>query len=146
MTRQEAESYSWTIYRYACPTVRYRQILAALEDAGVRYVVVGSMATALHGAAGEPRDLDLVIDRAYGGAVTHILMQHGFCPSIPLALHELTVLRFVTSEGLELDVFARFAVPFEELFARSELRNYDGLAVRTASAADLILARERTGR
>lgn len=126
--------------------MRYRQILAALENAGVRYVVVGSMATALHGAAGEPHDLDLVIDRAHGEAATHILMQHGFCPSIPLALHELTVLRFLDGDGLEADVFARFAIPFEELFERSELRDYDGVAVRTASAADLILARERTGR
>ncbi|MGH3849480.1 MAG: hypothetical protein ACRDRT_07245 [Pseudonocardiaceae bacterium] len=40
----------------------YEGVFAALADAGVRYVVVGGVATVLHGFARFTADLDIAID------------------------------------------------------------------------------------
>jgi hypothetical protein len=124
----------------------YRQLLAALQGAGLRYVVVGSMAAKLQGAAQAPRDLDIVVDPADGAPIARILMEHGFYASLPLALHEVPILRYFDQAGLEIDLFARFAIPFETLVAHSHLIEDEHGAVRVASPGDLGLARERTGR
>ncbi|HEY0414043.1 MAG TPA: hypothetical protein VGD66_12975 [Allosphingosinicella sp.] len=124
----------------------YRAILLAFEQARLPYVVVGSMAAKLHGEPRQPRDLDVVIDPGAGSGVTHILMAHGFFPTMPLGLGEVPIMRFFDAEGREVDAFARFAIPFGELFARAEMADWDGALVRVASPADLVRARELTGR
>jgi hypothetical protein len=126
--------------------MRFRRILAALEGAGLRYVVVGSMAAKLNGAECAPRDLDLVVDPADGEAIVRILAEQGFHASLPLGLNDVSVLRFFDEAGLETDLFARFAIPFETLVANSRLVEDGHGPVRVASAADLRLARARTGR
>jgi hypothetical protein len=42
----------------------FEPIFAALETARVRYVVVGGMATVLHGYARLTADIDLIVDQA----------------------------------------------------------------------------------
>jgi hypothetical protein len=126
--------------------MRFRQVLASLQGAGLRYVVVGSMAAKLNGAECAPRDLDIVVDSVDGEVIVRILREHGFHATLPLRLHEVSVLRFFDQAGLEIDLFARFAIPLDALVAGSRLVEDEHGLVRAASPADLRLARERTGR
>lgn len=108
----------------------------------VRYVVVGGVAAALHGRVREVGDLDIVVDsepeeaeRAEGA-----LAAAGFLPSVPLPLSQLTVLRMFDPSGREVDVFARYPVPFEELWAGAWRVSVAGTSATVASPEHLLRA------
>ena len=48
--------------------------------------------------------------------------------------------------GLTVDLFARYPVPFDDLWARSLLMNLDGTEVRVCSIDDLIAMKRKVGR
>jgi hypothetical protein len=129
-------------------SVHFEDVLERLEGEGVRYVVVGGLALILHGFDRPTSDLDIVVDRAPAEAARAMrtLTKAGFVPTIPLPLTYVTVLRMSDRKGREIDVFARFQVPFAELWAGSELVRSSGTTVRVASVADLIRAMQLSGR
>ena len=118
----------------------YEDVFERLERDRVRYVVVGGVAMVLHGCVRATRDLDLVVDRspAEAARATHALMSLGFVPTIPLPLAELVVLSMLDREHRAIDVFARFQIPFAELWERSELVRVGEGVARVASIPDLI--------
>ena len=61
-------------------------LLAALDDSGVRFVVVGGVAVVLHGHTRSTVDLDLVVDLASDDAVRAIeaLTAAGLEPRLPV--------------------------------------------------------------
>jgi hypothetical protein len=128
--------------------MRYLDVIEALDAAGVRYVVVGGVAMVLRGCRRETADLDLVIDGAPGPAerALHAFLATGFVPTLPLPLGDMVVMRLLDGGGREVDAFARFAVPFKELWAASELVPCGGIAVRVASVAHLVAEKRRSGR
>jgi hypothetical protein len=128
--------------------MRYRDVIEALDAAGVRYVVVGGVAMVLRGCQRETADLDLVVDAAPGPAerVMGALLGAGFVPTLPLGLGEVSVLRLLDAGGREVDLFARFEIPFEELWAGSGLVTTDGMAVRVACVAHLADQKRRSAR
>jgi hypothetical protein len=124
----------------------YADVLSRLERDEVRYVVVGGVAIQLHGFERETCDLDIVVDAAPAEAerATRSLVSAGFTPTLPLPLAMLTVLTFLDRAQRGVDVFARYHVSFAELWANSEQINSDGCAVRVASLADIIRAKQLT--
>jgi hypothetical protein len=126
----------------------YGDVFDRLERDGVRYVVVGGVAIRLRGYERETRDLDLVVDAAPAEALraTQSLWAAGFVPAIPLPLSMLTVLRMLDGAGRAVDVFARFPIPFEELWSGSERLRFGETTVRVASVADLIREKRYQGR
>lgn len=126
----------------------YEDVFERLEGEGVGYVVVGSVALALRGHDRRAADLDIVVDCAGDGPqrVTRALAGAGFVPTVPLSLTQVTVLRMFDREGREVDVFARFHVPFTELRGGSERVRVGRTYARVASVADLIRAKRLTGR
>jgi hypothetical protein len=118
----------------------FEDVFEKLEHEGVHYVVVGSVAVVLHGHARLVIDLDLVVDPAPEEArrASAALMALGFVPTIPLPLEMLTVLRMVDRAGRSIDVFARFHVPFDELWAGSEIKHAGEQPVRVCSIEHLI--------
>jgi hypothetical protein len=64
----------------------YLPIFKALNDAGVKYVIVGGVATVLHGYARLTMDIDLILDLAPEPAARAIdtLQRLGFEPRIPV--------------------------------------------------------------
>jgi hypothetical protein len=118
----------------------YGDVFEGLEAEGVRYVVVGGMAVVLHGHERHVKDLDIVVDPAPVAArrVAAALMSLGFVPTLPLPLEMLTVLTMIDGAGRVVDVFARYHVPFGELWSASErVRAGEGL-VRICSIEHLI--------
>src|SRR2546423_7622891 len=115
-------------------------VLERLEAEAVRYVVVGGVAVVLHGHERPVNDLDIVVDPAPAEArrATAAMMSLGFVPTLPLPLEMLTVLTMLDGAGRSVDVFARFRVPFDELWPASERVRAGGSVVRVCSIEHLI--------
>ena len=127
----------------------YGDVFERLEAERVRYVMVGGMAVALHGHARPTRDLDIVVEHTPPEArrATAALLSLGFVPALPLPLEMLTVQRFTDAARREVDAFARFRLPFEELWAASErLTTAAGQRVRVCSLEHLIRRKRLDGR
>jgi hypothetical protein len=135
----------------------YDPILKALEESEIRYVVVGGVAVVLHGAQRNTMDLDIVVDPSpeAGRRLIQLFRTRGLMPRLPVPLEDFADpdLRRQWREEKEIDVFTVlnpdepfFAIdlfleppiPFEELYARSELRHHAGYRVRVASVDDLV--------
>lgn len=147
------------------PDRRYGPVFRALEQAGVRYVVVGGLAVVLHGSPRMTVDLDLVVDLAPEPALRamEVLSSLGLLPRLPVPAGAFA------DEGLrrqwiekrhlqvfslydpvdpfrEVDVFAEAPLPFEDLFGDAEVVVADGVPVRVASLQHLITMKQAAGR
>lgn len=143
----------------------YDDVFAALDARRVRYVVVGGVAVVLHGHARMTVDLDLVIDLAAEPAAAAIdaLTGLGLRPRIPVDprsfADEATRRTWVQERNLvvfslhdpddprrEVDVFADYPLPFDELLAASVVREVGGCPVRVAGIPHLIALKRVAGR
>jgi hypothetical protein len=147
------------------PPSDLERIFAALEDSGVRYLVVGGVAVVLHGHPRFTADLDLALaldDRNVEKALT-AFEQLGYRPRAPVALRAfadaeqradwvrtkgMTVFSLWSAElpGTEIDLFVEDPLPFEEGWARRLLAEIGELRVSVAGLADLIEMERRAGR
>jgi hypothetical protein len=117
-----------------------RVVCDRLEGADVRYVAVSGIAVVLHGFVRPIADLDIVISSApeETSRAMNALMLAGFVPSLPLPMSAVTVMRMFDPAQREVDVFVRYAVPFEELWTSSEHVRVDESRVRIASLDHLL--------
>jgi predicted nucleotidyltransferase len=111
-----------------------------LEAAHVRYVVVSGNAVVLRGFVRPIVDLDIVIGSAPDEVdrAMNALMLAGFVPSLPLPMSAVTVMRMFDPSQREVDVFVRYQVPFEELWAGSEHVRVGDSVVRVMSLDHLL--------
>jgi hypothetical protein len=135
----------------------FEPILEALNSGEVRYVVVGGVATVLHGFARLTADIDLIVDLEPSEArkAMHVLTSLGFRPRAPVPAESFadpaTRRRWVDEKGMrvfslwdpstpmrEVDVFVESPIPFEELWARSVVVSLATTTARVASIGDLI--------
>jgi hypothetical protein len=126
----------------------YCDVFDQLERDHVRYAVVSGVAVVLHGYIRPVADLDLVISHTpdeMRGAI-RALNVLGFVPSIPLPLSVLTVLRMFDQSQREVDVFVRYHIPFDELWASSECVCIGNSVVHVASLEHLLRAKRSNGR
>ena len=126
----------------------YCDVFDWLEREEVRYVGVGGIAVVLHGCARLVADLDIVIDPApeESDRALRALLRAGFVPSLPLPLSMLTVLRLFDRAGREIDLFVRYQICFEELWAGSERRRLGCSVARVMSLEHLLLTKRLDGR
>lgn len=128
-------------------------------------MVVGGIATLLHGYARLTADVDLAVDLAPQEALKMIraLAGKGFRPQVPVSAEMFADLA-VREEWLQqkhmrafslvdpanpmrvVDVLLKPEVPFEELLARSEETFVGETSVRVASLDDLITLKRYAGR
>ena len=135
----------------------YEPLFRALNASGTRYVVVGGVATVLHGHARLTADVDLILDleRKAAARAMHALTALGLRPRVPVDAEEFAdegIRRsWVREKGMQVfslfdpgdpllavDVFAEHPVEFEGLFARAEECDFGGIPVLIASIPDLI--------
>lgn len=143
----------------------FEPLFAALNKGQVRYVVVGGVATVLHGHARLTADVDLVIDLdpAECRLALGVLARLGFQPRLPVdALDFCDPARrrsWIEEKGMRVfslvdpenplravDLFAEHVLDFEELWLRSEEIPLRGISVRVASIAHLIELKRLAGR
>lgn len=126
----------------------FTDVFGALERNSVPYVVVSGVAVVLHGHIRPVYDLDIVIASTPDeqNRALQTLMYAGFVPSIPVPLNLLTVLRMFDESAREVDVFVRYHIPFDELWANSLERRVGDQVARVASLEHLLRAKRITGR
>lgn len=137
---------------------RVRAVLTALADADVRFVVCGGVACILHGVARATHDLDVRVplDDDALRRLVHVARTLNLAPRIPEPLEALLdptrrrawiederamvyTLRDPTGT-FALDVFLRYPVAFDALWADAAHVVVDGRTVRISSIIHLIEA------
>jgi hypothetical protein len=135
----------------------FEPIFAALENGAVRYVVVGGMATVLHGYARLTADVDVMIDQAPDEArrAVRVLSALGLVPRAPVNAEDYADAgirrRWFDEKGMRVlsfwdpnepmrvvDLFVENPIDFDLLFERSQVVTLTTTSVRIASIEDLI--------
>ena len=143
----------------------YPPLFRALDASGTRYVVVGGVATVLHGYARLTADLDLILDLepAAAARAMRALAAFGLRPRVPVDPEDFADERmrasWVRDKGMQVfslfkpddpllsvDVFAEPPVEFGGLYARAEVCEIEGIPVRIASIPDLIHLKQLANR
>ena len=143
----------------------FESLFEALNRGGVRYVVVGGVATVLHGYARLTVDVDLVVDLASAEAARAIdvLTALGLVPRVPVEAAEFADstkretwirernMRVFTmidpgNPMRQVDLFVEPPMDFQELWARAEMVHLEHTDVRIASIQDLIAMKRNAGR
>jgi predicted nucleotidyltransferase len=141
-------------------------ITQALDAKGVRYIVVGGLAVALHGYSRTTHDVDLVVqlDSQNVLAAFEVLKPLGYKPVIPIKLEQfadpevrrnwieqkhMQVLNLVSDQHPETSIDIFVAEPFD--FEREYERAYEqelrpGLKLRVVCLDTLIEMKRRAGR
>lgn len=140
-------------------------ILRALEEARVRYLVVGGVAVVLHGHPRMTADLDLVVELVPRNveAAFSALGALGYSPRVPVTASDFadtaTRERLVAEKGMtvlslfspalpltEVDVFADPPFDFEAALARATVADLGSFRVAVASIEDLVAMKRCAGR
>jgi predicted nucleotidyltransferase len=143
----------------------FEPIFDALNQAGVRYVVVGGVAVVLHGFARLTGDVDVVVDLDPPQALKAIdaLVALGLRPRAPVDPRAFADpaqrTAWARDKGMrvfamhdpqnpmrEVDLFVEAPLPFEELWARAKVIALGPTHVRIAAIDDLIAMKRQAGR
>lgn len=133
------------------PGIDFRAVVQMLNDAGVRYVLIGGVAMRLHGSSHITEDVDVSYARnpENYAAIVQALAHHrprlrGVPVNLPFVLDVRTFrntlnLTLETDLG-DFDLLGEVAGvrSFEDLWTRSLVMDLDGLPARVASLDDLI--------
>jgi len=151
--------------RYNAVVSLFESLFGSLNDTGVRYVVVGGVATVLHGYARFTADVDLIIDLepACARILVAALVQLGFVPRAPVDALDFadsaTRQRWIDEKGMQVfsmvdrhnpmrvvDLFVDHPIDFEGLWTRARTIALETTSVRVASIPDLIQLKRLAGR
>jgi hypothetical protein len=140
-------------------------VLAALNAAGVRYLVVGGVAVVLHGHLRTTADLDLVVDLEPANVVSALdaLTALGFRPRAPVPAASfadesirqqwidekgMTVFSMWSPSrpGFEVDIFAELPLDFAAAAGRCVRAPLETTEVPVAAIEDLINLKRAAGR
>jgi len=143
----------------------FEPLFKALNDGGVRYVVVGGLAVVLHGYPRMTVDVDLIVDldEAEAMRAIDVLVATGLHARVPVDPRDFADRSvregWIRNRGMQVfsmfdpsnpmrvvDLFVAHPVPFEELWSRSEEFELGGTTVRVASIPDLIHLKRLAGR
>lgn len=141
------------------------KVFAALEQADVRYLVVGGVAVVLHGYLRVTADLDLVIDLSTDNVrrALSAFAALGYRPRAPVPLHQfadsVTRESWITDKGLtvfslwspdapgtEIDIFVREPFPFGPTYDRATEVELSGVCVSVLALPDLLALKRAAGR
>jgi hypothetical protein len=145
--------------------MKVAEILQALSDAHVRYVLVGGLAVQLHGFARATFDMDLVLemDDANLSCFIDVAKRFGLSPVIPVPIDSLKnpaqieqwhrekgMLAFALREpqagGFVVDVLVRPDVGFDRLAENAVVGDLFGRQIPIASIDDLLVMKRQANR
>ena len=132
----------------------FGRILADLNRAGVRYVLVGGIALIRHGVVRATRDVDAVFDPDPSNVerIGDLVEQWGATRPDGSPVPEGSIvgnrtIHLATPHG-DLDLLAEnvASVSFSDLLARADARRVDGVEAPICSLADLVALKRIAGR
>jgi hypothetical protein len=143
----------------------YEDVLRALDQAAVKYVLVGGTAVILHGVPRTTADLDIVAELSEENMLRLVdcLTSLGFQPRAPVPAAQLADperrSEWIREKNLKafsfhrpsrpldaVDVLIAAPLDFDTLSSHSEVLDAAGLPIRLASIADLIVLKRHAGR
>ena len=143
----------------------YSPLFKSLNDEKVQYIIVGGLATVLHGYARFTADIDLVINLNHAEAkkAINVITSLGLKPRAPVDPMQFTdenireswvndknmlVFSFFDPNNplMVLDVFIREPFPFDEMLKRAVHMNIGELSVPVCAINDLIEMKKKAGR
>ena len=143
----------------------YFELLKAMEDKGIRYVVVGGVAVVLHGFVRATMDLDLVVslDTDNARKFLDLVAGLGYRPKMPVPLEQFADpakrQEWIETKGMRVfslhhskrvqelvDVFTNEPIPFEEMYERRVRVPVEGISINIASRKDLKVLKQAAGR
>ena len=143
----------------------YLDLFRALDEAQVRYVLVGGLALNVHGVERATMDVDIAIalDPVNLRQTVAALRSLGLQPVAPVGWDEvlrpgqlerwydekhMLALGVRKTGGFDptVDVLTRTSVPFDSLYANRIVKMMDGMPVSIVSIDDLIALKTGTGR
>ncbi|MEC4679883.1 MAG: DUF6036 family nucleotidyltransferase [Nitrospirota bacterium] len=143
----------------------FAPLFDALSKSNVRYVVVGGLATVLHGYPRLTVDIDLMVDLAPEQAekVISTLTSLGLVPQLPLdptafanpqtrqtwnREKNMQVFSMIDPQNplRIVDLFVENPIPFEDIWGRSITVQVNTVSIRIASLVDLIHLKRLAGR
>jgi predicted nucleotidyltransferase len=146
-------------------TGRIEQVLKALNDAGVRYLIAGGVAVVLHGYLRTTADLDLVVQLDEGNTrrAMDALSGLGYRPRAPVQAAQfadpavrqtwidekgMTVFSMWKSgdAALEVDLFVAEPFDFDHVYAEATEVQLDTTTARVVPLRTLIEMKRKTGR
>jgi hypothetical protein len=142
----------------------FEPIFEALNQVDARYVVVGGLATIVHGYIRLTRDADLVVDLTPADATRTIraLETLGFRPTVPVAAsdfadpakramwardkHMVVFSMRSSTSPIVVDLFVEYPMDFDDLWQHAEVLPLGTTSIRVASLEDLIHIKRMAGR
>lgn len=144
---------------------RFEPVLKALNDAGVRYLIVGGVAVVLHGHLRTTGDLDLVVELGPDNLnrALDALERSGFQPRPPVPLRSFadpdTRKSWIETKnlqvfslwhpdltGFEVDLFVEEPFDFDEAWQRRITVELSGATAPLVSLDDLLDLKRAAGR
>jgi predicted nucleotidyltransferase len=125
-----------------------RRITAALENAGIAYMLTGSFASAHYGIPRSTQDIDLIIEATAAQLQTfvHGLPEDEYYSDLDAALEAhrkeslFNVIDLATGWKIDL-IFRKSRIFSREEFSRRQAVNLQGLRLFVASVEDVIIAK-----
>ena len=143
----------------------YVELFRRLEEAKVRYLVVGGIAVNLHGVNRLTHDVDLMIalDPVNLGRFVALAKRYSFKPVVPVRIEDLADAekvrdwienKHMLAFGLRpqnpveptIDILVKPPVDFESAYACRVVAEVQGQSIAVASVADIIAMKTGTGR
>jgi hypothetical protein len=143
----------------------YLELLKALEENRIHYVIVGGLAVILHGFARMSIDLDLAVslDASNVRHFLNVVKELGYRSRLPVPLEDfadpekrkiwieqknMLVFSLVHEKRVQelIDVFVQDIVPFEELYVRHVSISLGSIRAKVASIQDLKKMKQLAGR
>ncbi len=143
----------------------YLPLFKALNEANVQYIVVGGIATILHGYVRATSDIDLVVDLQVEEAtkVISVLTEAGYIPKVPVQAIEFADEKkreqWINEKGMQvfsmyqpdnplltIDLFVKQPIPYVKLLKSSIVMELGGINIRVCSIDDLITMKKLAGR
>ena len=123
-------------------------VLSALADAEVRFVVTGGTAMYLHGITRPVADLDIVVEPTGSNLslVASRMQEYGFYPTLPIPLSAVAVMRMLDRRGREVDVNRLYPIKYDELLADAVWVRVNNRLVAIASRSHLIAVKRQRAR
>ena len=131
----------------------------------MQYVVVGGIATILHGYVRATSDIDLVVDLQVEEAtkVITVLTEEGYVPKVPVQAIEFADAtkreKWINEKGMQVfsmyqpsnplltvDLFVKQPIPYVDLYKDSVVMELDGINIRVCSIDDLITMKKLADR
>ena len=129
---------------------KLRDVFASLQEHEVKYVVIGGIASVLHGVPRATFDLDILIEATPDNArrLLDALLEAGLgtasltTPEEVLA-NEITVLK----DRVRIDIQTSSpGLTFEAAWERREIMEYEGQTLNVVSREDLVSSKRAAGR